>query len=65
MAFTDARLGVKPTPVSGAVAIERAGDAGRIVTFMERAVDLSKADNVEAAGVWMASTLAVFRSVLG
>ena len=63
-AFTDPRLGQTPTPVPGAVGIERAGSAGRIVTFLDRPVDLSLAADVERAAVWMASTLPVFRSVL-
>jgi hypothetical protein len=63
-AFTDPRLGQTPTPVAGAVGIERAGTAGRIVTFLDRPVDLSLAADVERAAVWMASTLPVFRSVL-
>ena len=58
-------LGRTPKPVDDSVAIEHAGHAGRIVTFMKDAVDLSRPDKVEAAGVWMASTLAVYRAVLG
>ncbi len=57
-------LGRTPQPVDDSVAIEHAGNAGRIVTFMKDAVDLSRPDKVEAAGARMASTLSVFRSVL-
>jgi hypothetical protein len=65
LAHPSAPLGRSPSPAPDSVGIERAGDAGRIVTFLDREIDVRNPGDVEAAGVWMAATLPVFRSVLG